>query len=72
MKLVNQPLKLILSILLLVIVSTFGFGQTKKVAYAEKYFNAYRYQEASEIYLELINKAIELSNTTNQTSLDAV
>jgi len=55
-KLVNQPLKLILSILLLVIVSTFGFGQTKKVAYAEKYFNAYRYQEASEIYLELINK----------------
>ena len=56
MKLVKQPLKLSLSVLLLVIVSTFAFGQTKKVAYAEKYFNAYRYQEASEIYLELINK----------------
>ncbi len=56
MKLVNQSLKLSLSVLLLVIVTTCAFGQTKKVAYAEKYFNAYRYQEASEIYLELINK----------------
>ena len=56
MKLVTQPIKLSLTVLLLVIVSAFSFGQTKKVAYAEKYFNAYRYQEASEIYLELINR----------------
>ena len=56
MKLVTQTLKLSLTVCLLVLASTFAFGQVKKVAYAEKYFNAYRYEEASEIYLELINK----------------
>ena len=56
MKLLTQTLKLSLTVCFLILASTFAFGQAKKVAYAEKYFNAYRYEEASEIYLELINK----------------
>jgi outer membrane protein OmpA-like peptidoglycan-associated protein len=55
-KLVYNPMKLSLSIILLVLISTFSYGQTKKIAFAEKYYNAHRYAEASEIYLELINK----------------
>ena len=49
-------MKLSLTIILIVLVSSFSFGQAKKIAFAEKYFNAHRYAEASEIYLELINK----------------
>ena len=56
MKLVTQTLKLNITVCLLVLASTFAFGQAKKIAFAEKYFNAFRFQEASEIYLELINK----------------
>ncbi len=49
-------MKLSLTVLLLVLVTSFSFAQEKKIAFAEKYFNAHRYAEASEIYLELINK----------------
>jgi outer membrane protein OmpA-like peptidoglycan-associated protein len=49
-------MKLSLIVLLLSLTASFSFGQEKKVAFAEKYFNAHRYAEASEIYIELINK----------------
>ncbi len=55
-KLVDHTMKLSLTVFLLILVCTFSFGQEKKVAFAEKYYNAHRYSEASEIYLELINK----------------
>ena len=49
-------MKLSLTVFLLVLFTSIALGQVKKVAFAEKYFNAHRYAEASEIYLELINK----------------
>ncbi len=55
-KLVDQKMKLSITVLLLILTCSFSFGQEKKVAFAEQYFNAHRYAEASEIYLELINK----------------
>lgn len=49
-------MKLSLTVLFFLLALNFSFGQEKKVAFAENYFNKHRYDEASEIYLELINK----------------